>query len=103
MYAAERSIGVPDPPVVGGFKSTLTKVDCALLPGLVPVTVTEYGFAARVNAAVLLAESVKEVVVEFTDEKEAVTPLGNPDAVRLTALLNPLIPLMVIVLVAVEP
>jgi len=42
-------------------------------------------------AAVLLAESVNTLVVALVVLKDGVTPAGNPDAVKVTAPVNPLI------------
>ena len=55
-------------------------------------------------AAVLLAVSVKElVVVADAGLKDAVTPLGEPDADKLTLPLNPLRGATVIVLEPLDP
>ena len=55
-------------------------------------------------AAVLLAASVSVlVVVEEVGLNAAVTPLGRPDADRLTALLNPFTGVTVTVLVPLFP
>ena len=54
--------------------------------------------------AVLLAVNVKElVVVAEAGLKEAVTPLGKPDADRLTLPVNPLSGATVIVLEPLDP
>jgi hypothetical protein len=55
-------------------------------------------------AAVALAVSVKElVVVADAGLKDAVTPLGKPDADKLTLPLNPLRGATVIVLEPLDP
>jgi hypothetical protein len=77
---------------------SLIVVDRMRLPD-VPVTTT-------VNvpvAAVLLATKVSLLlVVVLVGLKVAVTPLGRPEALRLTVPLNPLFLAIVIVLVALE-
>jgi hypothetical protein len=69
-------------------------------PPEVPVTVT-----VKVPvAAVLLAVNVNVLVVVVLDGLNvAVTPLGNPEADKLTLPLKPFIGLTVIVLVPLEP
>jgi hypothetical protein len=55
-------------------------------------------------AAVLLAVRVKElVVVEEAGLKEAVTPLGKPDAAKLTLPLKPFRGATVMVLEPLDP
>ena len=77
-------------------------VDCDVEPDAAPVIVTAIGLPDPVSAALGLAENMIVLVVEFTDAKEAVTPLGRPVAERLTLLpLNPLMPVMVTVALAV--
>ena len=77
----------------------LMGVVCVKLP-LVPVTVT----VAVPVAAVLLALSVRVLVLVVLEGlNEAVTPLGNPEAERLTLPLKPLMGLTVIVLVPLLP
>jgi hypothetical protein len=66
----------------------------------VPVTVT----VAVPVVAVLLAVSVNVLVLVVLEGlNEAVTPDGNPEADKLTLLLNPLTGLTVIVLVPLLP
>jgi hypothetical protein len=65
-----------------------------------PVVVT----VALPSVAVLLAVSVNVLVpVVAGGLKDALTPLGKPDAERLTSPVNPFCPITVIVLVAVPP
>jgi len=77
-----------------------------LVPPEVPVTVTVAGPVAAVELA--LGVSVELALplaggVTGLLENEADTPLGRPDALRLTAELNPFTLLTVIVLVALAP
>jgi hypothetical protein len=66
----------------------------------VPVMVT----VADAAAAVLVATSVKVLVVSvLMGLNDAVTPAGNPDTERLTALLKPCSGLTVIVLAPLVP
>jgi hypothetical protein len=77
----------------------LTVVVCVMLPD-VPVRVT----VAVPTDAVALAVSVKVLVlVAGFGLKLAVTPVGKPDAARVTLPLKPLDGLMVTVLVALVP
>ena len=55
------------------------------------------------KAAVLLAVSVSTCVPAEPGAKAAVTPLGKPEAERLTGLLNPPAPVTVMVSAALEP
>jgi hypothetical protein len=57
------------------------------------------GTGVVVAAAVLLAESVNTCVVL----KEAVTPVGRPEAVSATVPVNPFVGVTVIVLVPLAP
>lgn len=69
-------------------------------PSEEPVTVTETAPVAAVG----LADSVRElVVVVLLGLSEAVTPLGRPEADRLTVPLKPPCRATVIVLVLLEP
>jgi hypothetical protein len=76
-----------------------TEVEFVKLPEVpVMVTVTVTG------AAVVLAVSVNVLVpVELVGLKEAVTPLGRPEADKLTLLLKPFCGVTVIVLVPLVP
>ena len=66
----------------------------------VPVTVT----VAVPSVAVLLAVRVSVLVpVVLAGLNDAVTPVGNPEAARLTLLANPFVGLTVIVHVPFEP
>ena len=76
-----------------------TVVVCVRLPE-VPVMVTVVVPATAVEAAVNV--KVLEVVV-LAGLKDAVTPAGNPVALRATDPLKPLIPVTVIVLVPLLP
>jgi len=81
------------------FTVKLMFVVCVRLPD-VPVTVT----VTVPKAAVLLAASVRALeLVAVLGLKEAVTPLGRPEADRDTLLLNPFAAVMVIVLLPLEP
>ena len=81
------------------FTVRLIVVVCVKLPDT-PVTVT----VAVPTVAVLLAASVKVLEpVAGLELKEEVTPLGRPDADRLTLLLKPLEALIVIVLLPLAP
>src|SRR5581483_7076898 len=82
-----------------GLTVRLIVVVCVRLP-LVPVTVT----VAVPVVAVLLAVRVSVlVVVVLAGLNDAVTPLGNPEADRLTLLLKPLTGVTVMVLVPFAP
>lgn len=61
------------------------------------------GLFAPVSVAVADAVKVTVLVVEFTEANDAVTPLGSPEAARLTVPLNPLIVVIVMVAFAVPP
>jgi hypothetical protein len=81
--------------VTGACTVTVSVLVATRLPE-VPVMVT----VTVPRVAVLLAVSVSTLVlVVLVGLKEAVTPLGNPDAARLTVPVNPLIAFTVIVLV----
>src|SRR5207249_3811399 len=81
------------------FTVKLMFVVCVRLPD-VPVTVT----VTVPKAAVLLAASVRVLeLVAVLGLKEAVTPLGRPEADRDTLLLKPFAGVMVIVLLPLEP
>jgi hypothetical protein len=85
LYTEDRSTGVPEPPVSGGFTNRLPPVGCAATPADVPVMVAPAGLPAPVRGAVLLAVNVAVLVVALVEVNEAVTPVGKPDgAVRLT-------------------
>ena len=92
MNTDERSTGDPEPPVVAGFTNTLMFVVCEGKPVDEPVMVTETGAAEPVSEAVLVAVNVTILVVAPAGANEAVTPLGKPDAARLTLPLKPLMP-----------
>ena len=82
-----------------GFTVKLTVVVCVRLP-LVPVMVT----VAVPVAAVLLAVNVNVLLLVVLDGlNEAVTPLGNPEADKLTLPLKPFTGLTVMVLVPLLP
>lgn len=67
----------------------------------VPVILTVTGPAI---AAVLLAVSVSTLaLVAGFGEKDAVTPLGRPEAARVTALVNPFAPVTEMVLAPLLP
>lgn len=83
----------------GGLTVRESVVELVRLPA-VPVTVTVAGPVAAVLLAVSVNMLVPVVPVGLND---AVTPEGKPEADRLTLLLKPLCPLMVIVLVPVAP
>ena len=76
-----------------------TVVECDKLPST-PVIVTVDAPTAAADVAVKV--TTLEPVVGFVP-KAAVTPVGRPDALRVTAALNPLIGATVTVLVLVEP
>ena len=109
LYAEDRSTGVPDPPVIGGFTNRLlTVVDCVVTPAEVPVMVATVavGLPEPVRFAVSLAVSVSVLVLlVLVGLSAAVTPVGKPDvgAERLTLLLKPLKGSTVIVIAAVPP
>jgi len=81
---------------VGGGATVRLMVVVSLTLPEVPVTVT----VAEPTAAVTLAVRVKVLVeVAGFGLKSAVTPLGKPEAEKLTLLLKPLAGVIVIVLV----
>ena len=83
----------------GGFTVRESVVLCDRLPET-PVTVT----VTVPVAAVLLADSVNELVpAVLLGLNEAVTPLGRPDADKLTLLLKPFSGLTVMVLAPAAP
>jgi len=65
----------------------------------IPVTVT----VEVPVATVLLAESVNTLVVALVVLKDGVTPAGNPDAVKATVPVNPLVGVTVMVLFPLPP
>src|SRR5579863_9201525 len=75
-----------------------TVVVCVMLPD-VPVMVT----VAAPVAADELAVSVSVLVVALVEVKAAVTPLGRPDADKVTVPLKPPVGVTVIVLVLFPP
>src|SRR5947209_10343185 len=87
------------------FTLRLTVVECVVEPD-VPVTVTvavpvvalEDAVRVKVDVALPLAGGVTGFV-----ENEAVTPLGNPEALSVVAELNPFKLVIVMVLVPLEP
>lgn len=80
-----------------GVTVSFTVVVCVMLPDT-PVTVT----VEVPTVALALAVKVNVlVVVAGLGLKAAVTPLGNPEALKVTLLLNPFCGLIVILLVAV--
>jgi hypothetical protein len=84
-----------------GVIQRLTVVLAVRLPE-VPLIVTVAAFV--VTAALLLAVSVSTCVPETVPAaNDAVTPVGNPVAARVTVPLNPLAPVTVTVLVPVPP
>jgi hypothetical protein len=70
---------------------SVTAVDALLAPD-VPVTVT---VALPVVAAALAVRVSVLLEVELVGEKLAVTPVGRPDAAKLTVPVNPLAPVTV--------
>ena len=84
---------------VGAFTVKLIVVLLVRLPD-VPVMV----MLPVPTVAVLLAASVRALeLIAVLGLKEAVTPLGRPEADRDTLLLNPFAAVMVIVLLPLEP
>ena len=72
---------------------------CGVKPPEVPVMTT----VVAPVAAVLLAVRVKMLVVALVEVNEAVTPLGRPEAARLTLLVKPPEGSTVIVLATLLP
>ena len=72
---------------------------CGVKSPEVPVMTT----VAVPVVAVLLAVRVKTLVVALVEVKEALTPLGRPEATRLTLLVNPPVGFTVIVLGTLLP
>jgi hypothetical protein len=83
----------------GPFTVNVNMTEVEALPA-VPVTVTELVPVAALELALKVTVLVVAVVAGL---KEAVTPLGRPDAVKLTFPLKPLFGVTVKVLVAVAP
>jgi hypothetical protein len=81
------------------FTVRLMVVVCVKLPD-VPVIVT---VAVPVVAVLLAVKVTVLLVVVLPGLKDAVTPLGSPDADKLTLLLKPLTGLTVMVLLPVPP
>ena len=95
----DRAVGVAVRVGAGTFTVRVTVVEWLRLPEI-PVIVT----VDAPVVAVLLAVSVKElVVVAEAGLKAAVTPLGKPDADRLTLPVNPLSGATAIVLEPLDP
>ena len=83
----------------GALTVSATAVDAVRLPE-VPVTVT----VARPTVAVLLAVSVSTLLpVVGLVAKAAVTPVGRPEATRVTLPVNPFAPTTAIVDVPLDP
>ncbi len=72
---------------------------CGVKPPEVPVMTT----VVAPVAAVLLAVSVKRLVVASVEVIDAVTPLGRPVATKLTPLVKPPVGFTVIVLRTLLP
>jgi len=83
----------------GGATVRSMVVVCGVRPSEVPVMTT--GVAPVV--AVLLAVSVKMLEVALVEMNEAVTPLGKPEAAKLTLPVNPPVGFTVIALRALLP
>src|ERR1039458_2463145 len=86
LYAANRSTGVPEPPVpVAALTARLILADCVRLPD-VPTTVT----LAYPSVALLVADRPSRVEpVVLPGLNDALTPLGKPDTENVTLPLNP--------------
>src|SRR5215468_10599037 len=90
------------PPLPPPLSFTVRLIDVVRVrPPPVPVTVT----VAAPRVAVLEALKVSVLLVPVVDVglKPAVTPLGNPLALKATLLVNPFTRLMVIVLAPLAP
>ena len=83
----------------GGATARSIVVVCGLKPSEEPVMTT----VVAPVVAVLLAVSVKVLVVALVALNEAVTPLGRPEAARLTLLAKPPVGFTVIVLGTLLP
>src|ERR1022692_3117164 len=81
LYAANRSTGVPEPPVpVAALTARLILADCVRLPD-VPTTVT----LAYPSVALLVADRTSRVEpVVLPGLNDALTPLGKPDTENVT-------------------
>jgi hypothetical protein len=78
----------------GRATARLIVVVCGVKPSEVPVMTTVAGPVV----AVLLAVRAKVLVVALVEVNEAVTPLGRPEAARLTLPVKPPVGFTVIVL-----
>ncbi len=85
----------------GGNRSTTRSivVVCGVKASAVPVIIT----VVAPVVAVVLAVRVKVLVVALVEVNEAVTPLGRPEAARLTLLVKPPVGLTVIVVWTLLP
>src|ERR1035438_620657 len=85
LYAADRSTGVPEPPVpVAALTARLILADCVRLPD-VPTTVT----LAYPSVALLVADRTSRVEpVVLPGLNDALTSLGKPDTENVTLPLN---------------
>ena len=96
-----RALGAADSVKFGGAVTVrLTVVVCVREPD-VPVTVT--GIGPPIIAEVLAASANVLVVVVLEGTNVAVTPLGKPEAAKLTVPVNPLAGVTIIVLVPLLP
>jgi len=77
----------------------LIEVVCGVKPAEVPVMTT----VVAPVAAVPLAVRVKRLVVALVEVNDAVTPLGRPEAAKLTLLVKPPVGFTVIVLGTLLP
>ena len=88
--------------VAGALTVRLIVAECVVVP-LAPTTVTVAAPVAAVLAAVRVRTELVPVVVVVAGLKLAVTPEGNPVALKATALANPPVRVTVMVLVALAP
>ena len=82
-----------------GATARLIVAVCGVKPPEVPVMTT----VVAPVVAVLLAVRVKMLVVALVEVNEAVTPLGRPEATKLTLLVKPPVGFTVIVLGTLLP
>jgi hypothetical protein len=82
-----------------GATVRLIVVVCGVKPPEVPVMTT----VVAPVVAVLLAVRVKMLVVALVEVNEAVTPLGRPEATKLTLLVKPPVGFTVMVLGTLLP
>jgi hypothetical protein len=83
----------------GGATARLIAAVCGVKPPEVPVMTA----VVAPVVAVLLAIRVKMLVVAVVELNEAVTPLGRPEAIKLTLLVKPPVGFTVIVLGTLLP